>query len=79
LFILTFVLVPRYGTLGATFSFIATSAIGLIALAVLVYRRFGALMSKSVLIKGAIATAVLLPAVSMVSAAGILADRQSTR
>ena len=66
LVILAWPLIPRYGAIGAGFTFAGTAMAGTIVSAVLVYRRFGVLISRSVLLNGIVATgAVVLPAVTV--------------
>jgi O-antigen/teichoic acid export membrane protein len=66
LIILAWPLIPRYGAIGAGITFAGTAAVGTIVFAVLVYRRFGVLISRSVLLNGIVATgALVLPAVTV--------------
>ena len=58
---LTFVLIPKHGTMGAASSFAMSVTIGTIVAAILVYRRFKVLISRSTLLKGTTATAILIP------------------
>jgi O-antigen/teichoic acid export membrane protein len=67
---LAFVLIPRYGTTGAASSFALTLTIGTIICMALVYSRFGVLLSRSALLKGMVATAILIPLTLVLSAAG---------
>ena len=71
---LAFVLIPKYGTTGAASSFALTVAIGTIICMALVYFRFGVLMPRSALLKGMVATAILIPLTLMLSATGPLDD-----
>ena len=68
---LTFVLIPKHGTMGAATSFAMSVTIGTAFAAILVYRRFEVLISRSVLLKGTIATAILIPLTFALSAPGL--------
>ena len=68
---LTFVLIPKHGTMGAASSFAMSVTIGTVVAAILVYRRFGVLISRSALLKGTIATAILVPLTLALSAPGL--------
>jgi O-antigen/teichoic acid export membrane protein len=68
---LALVLIPRHGAVGAASSFALTVMIGTIVSGALVHRRFGVLISKSVLVRGVLATAVLVPAAFALSAQGL--------
>jgi O-antigen/teichoic acid export membrane protein len=65
------ILIPKYGTLGAAFSFALTVLIGTTVSGTLVNRRFEVLISRSTLVKGMIATAVLIPPAFVLSAHGL--------
>ena len=58
---LTFVLIRKHGTMGAAWSFAMSVTIGTTVADSLVYRRFEVLISRSTLLKGTIATAILIP------------------
>jgi O-antigen/teichoic acid export membrane protein len=58
--VLAWLLIPRYGAIGAGCTFVGTVIMGTIVSAVLVYRRFGVLISRSALLNGVVATAVLV-------------------
>jgi O-antigen/teichoic acid export membrane protein len=68
---LTFVLIPKHGTMGAATSFAISVTIGTAVAAILVYRRFDVLISRSALFKGTIATAILVPLTLAISAPGL--------
>jgi O-antigen/teichoic acid export membrane protein len=57
---LSVVLVPEYRLLGAALAMMMTMGMGTLISGVLVYRRFGGLMSPSTLLKGVLATAVMV-------------------
>jgi PST family polysaccharide transporter len=58
---LAFVLIPQHGPIGAASAFALTALIGTIVSGILVYQRFAVLIAAPTLIKGAVATAVLIP------------------
>jgi O-antigen/teichoic acid export membrane protein len=68
---LALVLIPEHGPIGAASSFALTVLIGTIVSGILVYRRFGVLISVPTLIKGMVTTAVLIPPALVLSAPGL--------
>jgi O-antigen/teichoic acid export membrane protein len=67
---LAFVLIPEYGTTGAASSFALTVASGTSICMALVYFRFEVLIPRSALLKGMVATAILIPLALVLSAPG---------
>jgi O-antigen/teichoic acid export membrane protein len=68
---LALVLIPKYGGIGAASTFALTLITGAIVSGMLVYHRFGVLIAKPTLVKGIVATAMLIPPAFVLSADGL--------
>jgi O-antigen/teichoic acid export membrane protein len=74
--LLNLTLIPLYGPLGAAMATTLTMGLGALITGILAYRRFGALIQPSTLVKGIVAAAIMAIIDTQVSLPGLLLPLQ---
>lgn len=70
--LLSLILIPMFGPLGAALAVTVTMGVGAVITGVIVYRRFGSMLTPSILIKVSIATAIVVAVGAQLSVTGPL-------
>ena len=70
--LLSLILIPMFGLLGAAFAVTVTMGVGVVITGVIVYRRSGPMLTPSILIKVSIATAIVVAVGAQLSGSGPL-------
>ena len=70
--LLSLILIPMFGPLGAALTVMVTMGVGVVIIGIIVYRRFGPMLTPSILIKVSIATAIAVAVGIQISVTGPL-------